>query len=45
MMPRLDIGDLVMEVMGWHPGFVAAYTHISGGGARMDDLPTPSQRC
>jgi TnpA family transposase len=40
MMPQVDIGDLVMEVMGWHPGFVAAYTHVGGGGARMDDLPT-----
>lgn len=40
MMPRLDIGDLVMEVMGWYPGFVDAYTHVGGGGARLDDLPT-----
>jgi len=39
MMPRLDIGDLVTEVMGWYPGFVDAYTHVSSGGARMDDLP------
>jgi TnpA family transposase len=38
MMPQVDIGDLVLEVMGWHPRFVDAYTHISGG-ARMSDLP------
>ena len=39
MMPRVDIGDLILEVMGWYPEFVAAYTHVSGGDARMTDLP------
>lgn len=38
MMPRVDIGELVLEVMGWQPGFAQAYTHISGGGARVADL-------
>jgi TnpA family transposase len=39
MMPRVDIGDLMLEVMGWYPQFTAAYTHISGGGSRgMSDL-------
>ncbi len=31
MMPRVDIGELILEVMGWHPQFSAAYTHVSGG--------------
>jgi TnpA family transposase len=35
MMPRVDIGDLVLEVMSWHPEMVAAYTHVSGGDARL----------
>jgi TnpA family transposase len=39
MMPRVDIADLVLEVMSWYPEFAAAYTHISGGGSRgMADL-------
>jgi hypothetical protein len=32
MLPRVDIGELILEVMGWHPEFVASYTHIVGGG-------------
>jgi hypothetical protein len=38
MMPRVDIGDLILEVMGWHPEFAAAYTHVSGGARISDDL-------
>ncbi|MEV6341246.1 Tn3 family transposase [Nocardia vinacea] len=38
MMPRVDIGDLILEVMAWHPGFAAAYTHLSGGQPRLADL-------
>jgi len=26
MMPQVDIGELILEVMGWHPEFTAAYT-------------------
>lgn len=37
MMPRVDIGELILEVMGWHPEFTAAYTHVSGGGARISE--------
>ncbi|MEU6188060.1 hypothetical protein [Nocardia sp. NPDC047038] len=36
MMPRVDIGELILEVMGWCPQFGAAYTHISGG-TRISD--------
>ncbi|MFF7944864.1 hypothetical protein ACFZC5_34680 [Nocardia gamkensis] len=39
MTPHVDIRDLILEVMGWHPEFVPAYTHVSGGGARATDLP------
>ena len=35
MIPEVDIGELLLEVMGWQPGFAAAYTHVSGG-ARLD---------
>ncbi|MEU5940934.1 Tn3 family transposase [Micromonospora sp. NPDC047548] len=36
MMPEADIGDMLLEVMGWLPEFAAAYTHVSGG-ARLDE--------
>ncbi|MFI9638033.1 transposase [Nocardia sp. NPDC051929] len=36
MMPRVDIGELILEVMSWCPQFATAYTHI-GGGARISD--------
>ena len=29
MMPEVDIGDLILEVMGWHPEFAAAYTQAA----------------
>ncbi len=38
MLPRVDIGELVLEVMSWLPEFAAAFTPISGGQARLDDL-------
>jgi hypothetical protein len=31
MMPRVDIGELVLEVMSWEPGIVGAFTSVSGG--------------
>jgi hypothetical protein len=30
MLPRVDLRDLI-EVMAWHPGFVAAFAGVSGG--------------
>jgi TnpA family transposase len=38
MMPRVDIGELILEVMGWEPGFLAAFTSASGGQSRLEDL-------
>jgi TnpA family transposase len=40
MMPRADIGDVVQEVMSWHPEFIASYTHISRGGPISGDMVT-----
>jgi TnpA family transposase len=37
MMPQVDIGELILEVMGWHPEFTASYTHVSGGGTRISE--------
>jgi len=38
MLPRIDLPELLLEVMGWLPAFVRAFTGISGGPTRMSDL-------
>jgi len=38
MIPRVDIGELILEVMAWHPAFVQAFTAASGGRPRLRDL-------
>lgn len=38
MLPRVDIGEVVLEVMSWQPEFAAAFIPASGGQARLDDL-------
>jgi hypothetical protein len=38
MLPRVDIGEVVLEVMSWQPEFAATFTPASGGQARLDDL-------
>lgn len=38
MLPRIELPELVLEVMSWHPSFVEAFTHTSGNEARVADL-------
>ena len=38
MLPRVDLPDLILEVMAWYPGFVAAFARVSGGRSRLGDL-------
>ncbi len=38
MLPRVDIGEQILEVMGWVPEFLESLTALSGGAARMADL-------
>ena len=38
MLPRIDIGELILDVKGWLPQFLAAFTAASGGDARLDGL-------
>ncbi|MGH3755631.1 MAG: transposase [Pseudonocardiaceae bacterium] len=38
MLPQVDIGDLILEVMDWHPRMVEAFTSVTGGEARLGDL-------
>ena len=36
-LPRVDLSDVILEVQTW-TGFAGAFTHISEGNARVDDL-------
>ena len=38
MLPRVDLPELILEVMGWLPAFAEAFTGLSGGPTRMRDL-------
>lgn len=38
MLPAVDLPELVLEVIGWHPGFAAAFTPASGGTSRLEDV-------
>jgi hypothetical protein len=38
MVPKVDVGEVILEVMSWLPGFVAAFTAASGGETRLADL-------
>ena len=45
MLPRVDLPELLLEVMGWVPGFMAAFTSLSGGRARLADLDVSIAAC
>jgi TnpA family transposase len=39
MLPQVDVGELILEVMAWHPAMVETFTSVTGGEARLADLP------
>jgi TnpA family transposase len=45
MMPRVDLPEVILEVMSWEPQLVAAFTAVSGGRSRLEDLPTSIAAC
>jgi len=45
LLPRVDLPEVILEVMLWHPGFVAAFTAASGGQTRLDDLDITIAAC
>ncbi|MEJ7799586.1 MAG: Tn3 family transposase [Ilumatobacter sp.] len=45
MLPRVDLSQIVLEVMGWEPGFVEAFRSWSGGDARLDGLDISIAAC
>ena len=45
MLPRVDLPEVILEVMGWVPEFTAAFTPVSGGRSRLDDLHVSVAAC
>jgi TnpA family transposase len=45
MLPRVDLPEVILEVMAWVPEFTAAFTSVSGGRTRLDDLHVSVAAC
>ena len=45
MLPRVDLPEVILEVMGWVPEFAAGFTPASGGRSRLDDLHVSVAAC
>ena len=38
MLPRVDLPELILEVMAWHPGFAQAFTSVTSALTRLSNL-------
>jgi TnpA family transposase len=45
MLPRVDLPEVILEVMAWQPGFVRAFTAASGSQGRLADLDVSIAAC
>jgi hypothetical protein len=45
MLPRVDLPEVILEVMSWAPELAEAFTAASGGRSRLEDLPTSVAAC
>jgi hypothetical protein len=45
MLPRVDLPEVILEVMSWAPELAAAFTPVSGGRGRLEDLGTSIAAC
>jgi hypothetical protein len=45
MLPRVDLPEVILEVMSWEPGIAAVFTAASGGRSRLEDLGTSIAAC
>ncbi|MDQ3642634.1 MAG: Tn3 family transposase [Actinomycetota bacterium] len=45
MLPRVDLPEVILEVMAWEPRFVEAFTAASGGQTRLADLHVTIAAC
>nr|WP_157594879.1 Tn3 family transposase [Streptosporangium amethystogenes] len=45
MLPRVDLPEVILEVMSWEPSLAQAFAAASGGRSRLNDLPTSIAAC
>jgi len=45
MLPRVDLPEVILEVMSWAPELAEAFTPVSGGRSRVDGLPVSVAAC
>ena len=45
MLPKVDLPEVILEVMSWEPRFLEAFTAVSGGQSRLDGLHTTIAAC
>jgi TnpA family transposase len=45
MLPRVSVPEVILEVMSWHAGFADAFTSVSGGRTRLQDLHVTVAAC
>jgi TnpA family transposase len=45
MLPRVDLPEVILEVMSWAPELAEAFTPVSGGRSRLDDLLVSVAAC
>jgi hypothetical protein len=45
LLPRVDLPEVILEVMSWEPGFVTAFVAASGGQTRLADLDVTIAAC
>ena len=45
LLPRVDLPEVILEVMSWEPQFVAAFVAASGGQTRLADLHVTIAAC
>src|SRR5450755_1362658 len=45
MLPRIGLPEVIVEVMSWLPGFVGAFTSVSDGRTRLEDLDVSIAAC
>jgi TnpA family transposase len=45
MLPRVELPEVILEVMSWAPELAEAFTAVSGGRSRLDDLSVSIAAC
>ena len=45
MLPRVELPEVILEVMSWVPELATAFTAVSGGRSRLKDLPVSIAAC